>query len=339
MADKVLYFPYIRVPENEWFTRVLLYWDEVGSIVPSEYIHHPASLGTYMRELVQAELVRQVLPSNYIYGNGIPMFTEAFLELIDQNQVIAERRHVALERQETFRIHIEKFGDELAYQLCNRSLAQQSEYPWYEVEKITADLFMAYLASVLGKLENLQMDPITDRAESLSVFSKSPENILNSTALVDQLRMGVIEGILPAPAGGVAAGELARFKSRYINLLSQLRRRIESSLLEISFISNIETRNKRVRLLKGELEKEISELRARMHERKWPRIVFGTLCGLLAAAIPGARAVATGDVTSALKALPGLVTAIYTAFSGTTNQGEILRSPLAYAALAQERLT
>jgi hypothetical protein len=337
MADKVLYFPYIRVPENEWFTRVLLYWDEVGSIVPSEYIYHPKTLGTYMRELVQAELVKQVLPGDHIYG--ISRFTGAFLELIDQNQVIAGRRCVSLERGETFRIHIEKFGDELAYQLCYRGLAQQSEYPWYEVEKITANLFMAYLASVLGKLEDLQMDPITDHIESLSVFSKSPENILNSATLVDQLRMVVVGGILPGPAGGVAVEKLARFKSRYINQLRGLRRRIESSLLDISFISDIETRNEKLHLLKGELDEEISELRAKMHEQQWPRIVFGTLCGLLAAAIPGARAVATGDITQALEALPGLVTAIYSAFSGTTNQREILRSPLAYAALAQERLT
>jgi len=337
MADKVLYFPYIRVPENEWFMRVLLYWDEVGSIVPSEYIYHPDSLGTYMRELVRAELVKQVFPGDHI--NEIPEFTNAFLGLIDNNQQIVERRHVALEHQETFRIHIEKFGYKLADQLCDRGLAQKAKYPWYEVEKITANLFMAYLASVLGKLKNLQMDPMTDYIESLSVFSKSPEIILNSAALVNQLRMGVIEGILPAPAGGVEVKELASFKYRYFDLLSRLRRRIESSLLEISFISDLESRNKKISLLKDELKEEISELRARMRERKWPQIVFGSLCGLLAAAIPGAEAVSTGDVTSALKTLPGLVVAIYSAYSGAKDQREILRSPLAYAALAQERLT
>jgi hypothetical protein len=337
MADKVLYFPYIRVPENEWFTRVLLFWEEVGSIVPSEYIYRPESLGTYMRELVQAQLVRQVLPGDHIYR--IPKFKEAFFELIDQNQAIGKRRVVSLVRNETFRIHVEKFGDELAYQLRERGLARPGEYPWYEVEKITADLFMAYLASVLGKLEDLQMCPITDRAESLSVFSKSPQKTLESTALIEQLRIGVIESILPAPAGGVSVRELADFKARYIKLLPPLRRCIESSLLEISLISDIETRNGRVRLLKEDLEEEIAELRARMDERKWPRIVFGTLCGLLAAAIPGAEAIATGNVISALKALPGLATAIYSAFSGAANQSEILRSPLAYAALAQKRLS
>jgi hypothetical protein len=30
MADSVLYFPSIRVPETEWLTRVLLYWDTVA---------------------------------------------------------------------------------------------------------------------------------------------------------------------------------------------------------------------------------------------------------------------------------------------------------------------
>jgi hypothetical protein len=29
VANSVLYFPSIRVPEADWFTRVLLYWDSV----------------------------------------------------------------------------------------------------------------------------------------------------------------------------------------------------------------------------------------------------------------------------------------------------------------------
>lgn len=335
MADRVLYFPYIRVPETKWFTQVLLYWDEIGSIVPSEYIYHPESLGPYMRELVKAELVKQILPSKHIYK--IPRFEEAFLQLIDQNEAIAKRRAIALEPDETFRIHIEKFGDDLANQLCMRGLARSVRPPWYEVEKITADLFMAYLSSVLGKLEDLQMCPITDRAKSLSVFSKSPQKSLKSTALIAELRIGVLESILPAPAGGVSVGELADFKARYLTLLSHLRRSVESSLFDISLVPDIEIRNERLDLFKRNLEEEITELKARMRERKWPHVNFGTVGGLLAAAIPGAEAIATGDIESALKALPGLATAIYFAFSGATNQSEIMRSPLAYAVLAQKR--
>jgi hypothetical protein len=337
MADKVLYFPYIRVPKNVWFTRVLLYWDEVGSIVPSEYIHRPENLGIYMRELVQAELIKPVLPSHYTHE--IPRFREAFLEMVDQNQIITDRRGLALERNETFRIHIEKSGDALTEALYDRGLARPAEYPWFEVEKLTADLFMAYLASVLGKLKDLQMDPITDRADALSVFSKSPQNILDPITLVDQLRISVLEGVLPAPAGEISVYELANFKDRHSDLLPRFRRRIESFLINAALISDKNLRDYKVRLFRDELIEGRNEIQARMHERKWPRILFGTVCGLVAAAIPGAEAIATGNITSAVKALPGIVTAIYSAFSGATNQNEILRSPLAYAALVQERLS
>lgn len=66
MRTRVLYFPYIRVPETPWLTQMLLYWDEVSSIVPSDYIGHPESLGTHMLGLVQEELVRQVVPGMII---------------------------------------------------------------------------------------------------------------------------------------------------------------------------------------------------------------------------------------------------------------------------------
>jgi hypothetical protein len=47
MADSVLYFPSTRVPETGWFTRVLLYWDSVGTIVPAEYLDDPLFLRPY----------------------------------------------------------------------------------------------------------------------------------------------------------------------------------------------------------------------------------------------------------------------------------------------------
>ena len=92
MADRVLYFPYIRVPENKWFTRVLLYWDEVGSIVPSEYVDEPEGLGRYMAALVKEGQVTPVTPGAYIHK--VPSFEESFLKMIDNNPVIKGRRGI-----------------------------------------------------------------------------------------------------------------------------------------------------------------------------------------------------------------------------------------------------
>ena len=91
-------------------------------------------------------------------------------------------------------------------------------------------------------------------------------------------------------------------------------------------------------MLQEELREQIEQIESKMREKRWPRLVFGTFCGLLAAAYPGAQAIQTGEISSALGALPGLINAVYHAFSGTPNQREILNSPLAYAALSKKQL-
>lgn len=336
MTNKVLYFPYIRVPENPWFTRALLYWDEVGSIVPAEYIQAPEELGAYMQELVQAQLIKQVFPDRYVYD--IPNFASAFLHLVDSNPAIQNAAHPLDQKLKTARIHIAKFGYELASELCRRHLAKQSQGSWYDVEGRTANLFMAYLASVLGNHQDNEMTPISDRLESLSAFSLKQDMSPSHPSLIDELRALLLEELFPAPSAQVPVSQLANFKDRNSALLSQLRRKVEASVLDISLINDAPIRQQRLALLKDEFRQEVTELRSKMNELNWPRITFGSLCGIAAGAIPGIDAVLTADVTSALKAVPGLATAIYCAFSGSSRQKEILSSPLAYVALAQEKL-
>ena len=65
--SRVLYFPYISVPQTAWFSRVLLYWDEVGSIVPSPLANDLRQVSPYMGELVSAGLVRPIIPGTSRY--------------------------------------------------------------------------------------------------------------------------------------------------------------------------------------------------------------------------------------------------------------------------------
>ena len=103
------------------------------------------------------DLLKPVLPKIYI--NQIPRFSSSFIEMIDKNPVIAKRKGVALAHHETFKIHIEKFSP-LAFELVDRGLAKAADFPWFEVEALTADLYMAYLASVLGNCRDLEMELI-----------------------------------------------------------------------------------------------------------------------------------------------------------------------------------
>ena len=66
MVVDVIYFPYIRVPNNEWFTRTLLFWDNIGSIVPMEFMRNREQLGPYMNNLIKEKLVTPIIPAGSV---------------------------------------------------------------------------------------------------------------------------------------------------------------------------------------------------------------------------------------------------------------------------------
>jgi hypothetical protein len=327
--DQVLYFPHIRVPDNEWFTRALLYWDQVGTIVP----HGPpdevrAILGEHTLGLMDAGLVVPVKASSAM---GVPRFDEAFIELIEADPTIPTESH-AEGRRKTFQLHMTKPGYEVAAYLESRGLLTRTDSSWLEVEERTADLLMTYLACTLGASPYVRMTPITDRAEALAVLSRSSSVPQAPEAQVNRLEMTVLEGLLPAPAGGASPGELAAFKDKHGELLRRFRREIETFALDATTLEP-ELRQRRAELFRDELTDQLDEVSARMKPR-WPRIVFGTLCGVVAAAVPVATAVAGGAALAAASAAPGLASAVYAAFGGTAEDWQ--GSSVAYAALAQK---
>jgi hypothetical protein len=69
---------------------------------------------------------------------------------------------------------------------------------------------------------------------------------------------------------------------------------------------------------------------------RWPRIVFGTLCGVLAAAVPVGTAAAGGARLASAAGVPGLAAAVYSAFDG--GKSDWRDNSVADAALAQTKL-
>jgi hypothetical protein len=342
MAHEVLYFPYISVPEDEWFTRVLLYWDKVGSIVPAPYALQPRRLSPYMQDLLAAELVMPVVPEQHagpLYG---PM--ERFLQFVDEERSQEGTKPLgwhpasrgAAETGTVFQIHRGKLGDLVAEGLLERGLARRVEgADWYEVESRTAAHFMAYLAATLGA--RVAMDPITDSAADLASFLALPGAPGTPAALLEEMRTSVLEAALPAPAHRVRVSDLAEFRERHGHLLAKFRREIENRLVDLALVQEEWARSKKLALYKEELEEGSREIRARMQESRWRNIVFGTVCGLIAAAIPGAKAAITGDMTGVGLQVPAFVAAVYRGIAEVRPKPD-MSSPLAYAALAQEHL-
>jgi len=161
MGADVIYFPNIRVPESPWFTQVLLYWDSVTSIVPIRFWEQPERLGSFMRDLVSAQLVIQVPPDHRIIGSDD--FVMGFLGLLKGRRILrgATWRMNASKVVPT-KIHREKtLTSRMLDELVGQGLARVGADPeWIEMEKQVAIHYMGYLATVMGCVNSPEMDPI-----------------------------------------------------------------------------------------------------------------------------------------------------------------------------------
>jgi hypothetical protein len=341
MADNVLYFPSIRVPETEWFTRVLLYWDTVGTIVPSEYMDDPKFLRPYTAGLMEHGLLKAVMPdSSALWEGGEPKYRDAFLALM--NSLHLKRRKVSLHGLETVRIHLDKTGHGLASELVARNLAARISGPewgtWFEVEKQAGNLLMAFLATILGQRSGQRMDPITDSADCLKAFASVPIGAGVVEGRLDPIRTEILADLLPAPVDLVPPAQLAHFKDQYGELLKGFRAAVEQRVVAAAGIENPELRSHQIGLIKTELKAQLEEITRRMQEHTWNRISFGTLLAVIAAGIVVADALITGGQLTIAGASLGLTSAVYTAYDGTRTPQDLLARPMAYAALAHRKL-
>jgi hypothetical protein len=325
MADAALYYPYIEVPGSATLTRVLLYWDELGTIVPAGIGNDP--LGERTRELVRAGLVRPVSPGRY--WQELEGFAEGFLRLI---QPVQGR----LRGGDGVLIHRDKATGMLWGELQRRRLARESrrQEGWYYVEPGVGALFMAYLAARLSQVSSLQMEPITDQREYFRDAGGAPEP-MDTALLFDHMRGAVLDGVLPSPREHVGPRELAQFKAEHWDALGSFRRLVESRLLECARESQPEIRVRMVAQVKADIEDGVADIGDRLRHQRWTPAT-GTLC----VAIAAAPAVIETAVTRNPFPASGAAAARLAELLRQTLMGgrqKIPGAPLAYAALAQQR--
>lgn len=321
--SRALYYPYIRVPKSPWFTRVLLYWDKVGAIVPYDYIQNPDKLGRYMVGLVREQLVEQIIPGQYLWQ--VKNFKFAFLQYIDAQDFKAKYSG------SWPKVHMEKL-QEIGDELCKRGLAkkQGTKYsPWYKVEPRTAARFMTYLASVLGQIGEEKFYPITEASEGLSPF------INESARLQFRTRKIILEAILPAPSREIEPARLSDFKAAHKKELRRFRLEVEDKISELSSIARKRDRDRRTRDIVKYLRAEVDELANRMsEEKKWPKIGFADFCAVVGSGVSAWKAVLDQDFAFGLTGVAvSLAPAVYNAFRGSEFQ--LADQPLAYAASAE----
>lgn len=246
----ILYYPYISIPDD-WLKKSVLYWDEIGSIIPRHYVGRSISPG--MEFLKHEGLFRHFEPSDLMNG---PMeivkefhnefksavnssrfreiIRDSFLRPRNYKQQYHPRNDESIPsnflRANATVIHFNKISHGLLEFLDRKNLAiprpnrdfmlEYSDHPddWFLMEKNTAGLYMSLLAKYLAEISTNATFPGTDNEDyhRLSYDPKDNQDAFYcySTTLHD---------LLPAPRDTVSIEDLLEFKNRRINELYLLR--------------------------------------------------------------------------------------------------------------------
>ena len=338
MRANALYFPFISIPKSAWVIKTLLYWDKFASIVPFEYVENPELFTPFMQDLVREGLVEQVLPRNYIWE--IEEFERTFIKYIEKKLPnhkrfsLFSRRKINKHTTRRSKVHMEKLGD-LPYWLEKKGLAAHVDNSWYEVDDWVAGPFMAYLATLLGRFEEVNAAPITDNLY-LAHYFKDFKTAYRTTAH-SETRDYILNQLLPVPDQTVSLDDLLKFKCDYGHLLPSLRMKIETYSAEVASIEDKEARRARKDAIALDFKEDLEQVKDAM-SFFWKKIAFEVVAPLVGAGgalyvtDPNQSAIAAGAAGFAF------IAACYQALANANPERILQNKPLAYLAFAEKKL-
>jgi hypothetical protein len=350
----ILYFPLIRPPVSEWLIRALLYWDEVGTIVPESYVYEPELLGPYTQDLVLRELIYQVRPSLASHTHTAAF--SSWLTSLGADALEGRRKRFAAGHRTS--IHWDKWlagGSALEHAQSLGLASDRGRFgmgEWIEVEVETGNEFMASLALALchpsSGLSTRISAAATTRLPAATTWLPASDSVAAFTALtgglerstfpdsgqrllrlriegearICDLRALLLERALPVPDVPPSSAEIELFRVHHGDLLPALRRRIESELDRAAAGGDDVTQLRAVDRLSEEIEDLVGQAEAYLREAGFRRISRSPLLRLMKF-IPGA----SGPVDAATSSAEALEAA-----------RKFESEPLAYFAFAREEL-
>jgi len=258
---------------NNWFSKSILYWDEIQTIVPDSYSWEPERLMPFTRNLIKSGLITQAFP--YDCNINYDLLREKMLEIINSKAFEIDKKRENFELGNYDFIHKDKFVYEIFDDLIMLKLAKEKEHSgWYYVELETTRILMWLLATVMGYKTN--SNPSTDQGYYFSnVFYENFEGYEKQ-----QVRKIIVEDLLPFPTNPNFEN-LSKFKNKNRGKLTKFRQEVES-LIDVA--AEIEDSEKRVQKgieLAEKLKAEKEELVAKLEESKTGKVLKSMVGGAI----------------------------------------------------------
>lgn len=325
--ENLLYYPYINIPKSDWIARTLLYYDKIGSIVPQSYSDEPDNLDSFMRKMVQNDLVKLIDPIKVL--NNPWEISQPFIEYLESEEFKIAKRQQAIRNGKFEKIHVDKFDGEIFYLLEQVGLATRLNYEWFRVESRTADDLMTFLASVIGC--KLHYQPATDKIRGRHKIIPERKKDYESYKRQNNKREHILNELIPFP-DKIDIYKLRKFKDKHKDLLKAFKNKVELIVLNPS----IDEASPLFSEMINELKIRKEELTTKMNESKLGGIFFGTICGIIGSVI----GLASANTSEAMICgLPGFANAVYSALQIERAEDTFDQSGMKYLALLDKRLS
>ena len=344
IKSTILYYPTINIPNNDWLRKVLLYWDEIGSIVPRNYQGESSiEFSPEVAFLWQEDVFRPFNPSMLAARYDIASeFEQEFLEVVESEpfqKLIADK-----ELKLVSRIHEHKVSDYVIEWLETMGLARrENDSPWLMFENITAHAYMSLLAKYLSRADSQATIPGTGWDIFQDLIYHSPQQTGSAGISVNLLK------ILPMPREDVPFEDILDFKRRRELDLIRFRQKIHEFQQELQSAEAGEQVIQLVQKHQQEIQLGLADLVPRFVEDKLS-VVFGSLKSILKLPVPtllGAGLVAADLATDfvdipfeyeigGLMVAGGIQIGDYLIKERVRARDELNRSQLSYLVAAQQ---
>lgn len=309
MERTLLYYPAIFIQNQQWIRQSILYWDSIGSIIPTGMERYLAKSQDFQILLNQG-LYKIYNLENYVQTNNK---VETEFEAILENSRLIE----SLPNEDRYSswIYENKLPLELITKLRNKSTVRQKDYRVY-LRPVIASLYMSLLAKHMANDDmNSITTPSTDDINFLTFAFPSVDN--ENTMSVMNLSL---YNVLPVPAEGTSLIKIIKFKEQRKDELLHFRQTIyehQDKIKQAKEVDEVRDLNNRF----GEqIQLEVSNL-GKAFKGDGIRFVLGTLKNILAIETPALIAAFTLQVPDPVKINLSIVGA---AVAGTISLSEYL---------------
>ena len=252
MAQTILYYPEINIPDGIWLRNAILYWDNVSSIVP--YIGYE-DLSAELLYLQSLGIYVPMYPQDLFYSEYSNDFYDAIIKKIrtssiagnrvndDSDNLVRIHKNKMTESMVREIIHREKIHPKLNHHFSNQStLWDFDDDNWLYIDRKTADIYMRTLAeySIKCSDEDIVLGTRTVR-DNQKIFRHAAPSQSTQCCQLN------IERCLPQPAMDVGFEQILDFKEKRADELAAFRKKIRelekniyqsASIEEIKFHQN-----------------------------------------------------------------------------------------------------